>query len=518
MDKPVRFFINTEQLPGEVTGRLVAMGKQLLTRFDFMREAGGVGDVWTQRTNDGIVFKLDKSGDVDNVKIYMPFNLIKPKEEKKKKELEIRELVFFVWLTEPDPNGSYFGGPDPSCIKLWNATLDVGGKTITPDNISDFFPDTESTYEGDNTGCSPEGGGKYFYPQLKWKDNEELEELVNISDTQYEDDTIYLDAWYVGLNQSIVYTSDYTWNQDPADFPAKPAWTYKNTDSYSYTVPWGFDDEAGGHALLYPANPMYQLEAISEYVTDYILDILRYRTDIEDYEINDHIVSGENIYTNKNNARHDWFRDTVATGFYNFGMKSAYAEEYNKHQTYVSSGDQTEVRGSCVCREYEKYDDASCYVYMFQKSIAAISIVDQHTLQYVASDSSGDTKTTTINNPLEYTADSSKEFWIRINDPYDGKREYYIDKFDNYISLVSSIYDYGGYPLYTYMIRDTYRDKIWFGYIYRDNHVVSEKFDMTDMYMCDFYGSAENNLYAGKFYWEHLHAAIKISKMELKEY
>jgi len=100
MDKPTRFFINTEQLPGEVTGRLVAMGKQLLTRFDFMREAGMVGDVWTQRTNEGIIFKLDKSGDVDNVKIFMPIKEKLTSKEKMKKKIETETLLIGIEYTD----------------------------------------------------------------------------------------------------------------------------------------------------------------------------------------------------------------------------------------------------------------------------------------------------------------------------------------------------------------------------------------------------------------------------------
>ena len=102
MDKPTRFFINTEQLSGEVTGRLVAMGKQLLTRFDLMREAGMVGDVWTQRTNEGIVFKLDKSGDVDNVKIFMPSNIQEKEAKEEYEEIVTEDWVLMLGITSTD--------------------------------------------------------------------------------------------------------------------------------------------------------------------------------------------------------------------------------------------------------------------------------------------------------------------------------------------------------------------------------------------------------------------------------
>jgi hypothetical protein len=98
MDKPTRFFINTDQLPGEVTGKLVAMGKQLLTRFGILKEAGFPNDVWTQRTNDGIIFKLDKSGDIDNVKIFMPIKGQKGKE--RLREVVIERLIVGMEYTD----------------------------------------------------------------------------------------------------------------------------------------------------------------------------------------------------------------------------------------------------------------------------------------------------------------------------------------------------------------------------------------------------------------------------------
>jgi hypothetical protein len=442
------------------------------------------------------------------VNVFVPVGGVK-KEELTKNFKEIKELIFFVWLGEPDPSGSIMSGPNPVCINLWNTSLDAAIEIITPKEISNFFLDTNSVYENDTVGCLPEDGGKYFYPQLRWYFNQDkqLEELINISDTIY-DGEIYTDAWYISTNAVTTFISDYIWNQDPDDFPSS-GWEYKNTDNdFNPSISWGFDDEDGGYALLYPASSIYTLESIYEYTTDYIIDILRYNTTIEDNEIKSHIVSGENIYNYKNNSSYDWFRETIATGFYFFGMKSAYAEVHNKYQTYVSYGDMTEVQGSCVCKQYKKYTEASCYIYLFQKYVATTSITNQHTEQYIASDSSGDTKTTTIDNPLVYTVGTEVDFWIRVNDPYDGYREYYVDTLEGTLGLTSSIYDYGGYPLYTYIIKDPLREKIWFGYIHRNKHVVSEKFNMTDKLMCDFYGSAEDNLYAGKVYWEHLHAAI----------
>jgi hypothetical protein len=208
MDKPTRFFINTEQLPGEVAGKLIAMGKQLLARFDLMREAGMVGDVWTQRTNDGIVFKLDKSGDVDNVKIFMPFEVVEKEKKKKEEELEVVILVLLVLLI--DDNASKTDG-----FYVWD--------NIETDSASRLFIKEDEVALFDAEG---------YHTTIKYKEQDyKLEELELISTYSYG----------LNLTSEIVYD---LYEDNEGLYPSLYHYIYNEYFTLNFVtdlgnIPWG---------------------------------------------------------------------------------------------------------------------------------------------------------------------------------------------------------------------------------------------------------------------------------------
>ncbi|HHT9136819.1 MAG TPA: hypothetical protein ACFYEK_06170 [Candidatus Wunengus sp. YC60] len=215
MDKPIRFFINTEQLPGEVTGKLVAMGKQLLTRFDLMREAGMVGDVWTQRTNEGIVFKLDKSGDVDNVKIFMP---IKEKEQEKEEKEKVEVLEdWVILLSITNENWNLLG------VLVIDQTFNII-KYIKSDGSENFagFANWNRYYDFKSEWGSASSGGKF-----------ELEELERRSEIGM--------AYSDSDKSTYDYAASFTQLQ-----PGLWGTVYPDSSPYSFIIPGIYGPNLGG--------------------------------------------------------------------------------------------------------------------------------------------------------------------------------------------------------------------------------------------------------------------------------
>jgi len=86
--KPTRFFFSDPKLSEPEKIRLIGEGNRWLDRMKIDREAGSMQEVWNRKMEDGTVFKMDISGDIDNVKVTTLAKGVKKKEEKEEERKE----------------------------------------------------------------------------------------------------------------------------------------------------------------------------------------------------------------------------------------------------------------------------------------------------------------------------------------------------------------------------------------------------------------------------------------------
>lgn len=138
--KPIRFFFNDPTLPEPERTRLIGEGKRWLSRLKAMQDSGLDKQVWSRKSNDGTNFKMDTSGEIDNVKIET--KAVKRKE--KKEELSKVIVYNVVYLGIREKNKDSFNYPTSSLFssnlgEAYNNTYYMEGNDRTPGAHLNFW-------------------------------------------------------------------------------------------------------------------------------------------------------------------------------------------------------------------------------------------------------------------------------------------------------------------------------------------------------------------------------------------
>jgi hypothetical protein len=475
------------------------------------------------------------------VNVFVPVGGGKKEDKKKLKVIEIKQLIFYLWVND-DADGN-------KRIRLWDSNLKVIGRVLS-NTLENFYPDVDEKYINAE-GCEEyndyygfgDGLGKGFFSQLEYSSGESsLKELVAIEDLDYDNE----DGW-VGRSQVVYYSessdeyphTDITyWNPD------KYFWLYVGSDytnvydnvaDATLGIGWCFD---GDENLVFPEDGLYNAYKITEYINTYWLVIEKYNAMSEnpdgDYrEIKKTLID---IWLYNYYFKYIFIarRNTVATGWYWMGMKDAYPELAEYRFDRNITGQQVDTAGSAVCQTIGDYEDSSCYIYMLRTyNIDEPQYANKLYYSENATDSSGD-YADYFDDPIPNLLYPEQVYTIKVNDPFDGEREYEVEtipQVDDYdssrsISMYSKIYNYGGKPLYTYTIFNLFRNKIWYGYIYKDKHVKNEEFEITgnilaypEMEWLHEFGESVKGetIMAYLPYWQYLHAAILTTKKEVED-
>lgn len=216
--KPTRFFIDDPTLPEPEKNRLIGEGKQWLNRMKGLQEAGAVTQVWEKTLNDGTVFRMDTSGDIDNVKIETK----RPKKEEKKEE-EIIETTYSEWVL-------LLGIESPSQI-LGVLVISQDFKVIyfakndDPENF-DGFGHWNRFYDFKTEWGSEESGGKNTVEEWPRRS----EQWLLTADYSHPVDEYYISEWAPGAPPDSEYVT-YHFSKQPVYGP-NLARTYWNVDGW----------------------------------------------------------------------------------------------------------------------------------------------------------------------------------------------------------------------------------------------------------------------------------------------
>ena len=94
--KPTRFFFDNPNLSEPDRNRLIGTGKWWLSRLKLMQESDVATNIWEKTLDDGIVIRIDTSGDIDNVKIDTVNSVIGKDKTKKTTTTIAQEWVFLL--------------------------------------------------------------------------------------------------------------------------------------------------------------------------------------------------------------------------------------------------------------------------------------------------------------------------------------------------------------------------------------------------------------------------------------